>query len=141
KLDAAVEHATNLGGSRVEVAYRIEVDRAWNREYIRVLDHRHLAEADAGLRDRFGCDQADMGLPRVEHLDHLAGRRLVDVDFEPGCGAAAARERVRHQRLDHRVEAGDADNGAFAGAEFAHPRFRLIDLLEHALRMPQQQLA
>src|SRR5437667_149292 len=57
KLDAAVEHATNLGGSRVEVAYRIEVDRAWNREYIRVLDHRHLAEADAGLRDRFGCDQ------------------------------------------------------------------------------------
>src|SRR5207247_6709511 len=60
ELDAAVEHATNLGGSRVEVAYRVEVDRAWNGEYVRVLDDRQLAEADAGLRHRLGRYQAAM---------------------------------------------------------------------------------
>ncbi len=55
--------------------------------------------------------------------------------------AAAALERGRQERLDHRVDAGDTDDGAPAGGERAQPRFRLADLLEHALRMTQQDPA
>ncbi len=78
-----------------------------------------------------------MDLTRVEHLQHLARSHLLDVDLQAGA-AAAAHQRVGQQRLDHRVEPGDADDRPLTGGEFPQPRFRLVDLPQDVLRMSQQ---
>src|SRR3981081_3473357 len=93
ELDATVEDASDLGRSGGHGDEGIEVDRAWNRKHVRILDDRYLPEADAGLSDRTGRNEADVDLPRVEHLEHLARCGLLDVDFKPA-GAAAAHERI-----------------------------------------------
>ncbi len=82
-----------------------------------------------------------MRLTRIQHLDHLAGRSLMDVDLDAGREAAAALQSIRYDCLDHRIEPGDADHGALAGRELAQAGFRLVDPLDHALGMVQQQAA
>ena len=74
-----------------------------------------------------------MGLARIEHLDDFARRRLVDVDFETGGRTATPPKRVGNDRLEDRIEAGDANDGALAGAELAQSGFGFVDLPDHAL--------
>src|ERR1700730_15656803 len=93
ELDATVEYATDICRSGAQVHNCTEVDRARNRKYIRILDDRYLPKADARLRNRIGRNETDVDLPRVEHLEHLTRRGLLDVDFQAGSATAAAHER------------------------------------------------
>ena len=140
ELDAPVEHVAGLLRQSVEGARLAELERARHREHIGVVDHGDLAEADARLGDGVRCDQADIGLARVQHFQHFRRRRLVDVDLDVGAGGGAAVERVGQHRLDHRVETSDADDRT-RGAEAGEIGLRLLDLLEHALGMAHQHLA
>src|ERR1700692_2457781 len=56
------------------------------------------------------------GLPRIEHLQHMGWRRFVNVDLDLGVRRGAAVERIGQHRFDHRVDAGNANDGALAGA-------------------------
>jgi hypothetical protein len=82
------------------------------------------------------ANEADMDLPRVEHFQHLARGGLLNVNFQPR-GGLAVHERIRNQGLDDGVKPCDADNGPLAAGEFAHLRFRFVDLPENVLRVPQ----
>src|SRR5882672_12382958 len=49
ELDAVVEHAHDVDGRVIKAWKGAEIDRARNREHIRIIDDRDLPEADARL--------------------------------------------------------------------------------------------
>src|SRR5262245_26817573 len=108
ELDAVVEHAHDVSGRLVEACKRAKVDRARNREYIRIIDDRDLPKADAGLRHRALGDQADMRLPRIEHIDDLARRSLMDVELDAGTRPPETRHGTRTDGLDRGLWPGYA---------------------------------
>jgi hypothetical protein len=48
ELNTSVQDVSDIRGSGIDVLQNLEIERAWDREYIRVLDDRYLPEADAG---------------------------------------------------------------------------------------------
>ena len=118
ELDAAVEELRGVVGGRIQALDGAQAKRLRHREHIGILDDRNLPEPDARLRDQIRGDQPDVGLPRIQHFQHLGGGSLMDIDLEARARTAATPDRIRQQRLDDRIEAGDADDRALAGAEF-----------------------
>src|SRR5215472_9284627 len=49
ELNAPVQDVGDIRGSGIDILQSLEIDRTWDREYIRVLDDRYLPEADARL--------------------------------------------------------------------------------------------
>src|SRR5207302_10755621 len=88
ELHATVEYASGIDGGRAHVRHCGELDRARNRKYVGVFDDWYLPKADARLRNRVGRNEADVDLPRVEHFEHFARRRFLNVDLQAERAAA-----------------------------------------------------
>ena len=90
------------------------------------------------MRHRIGSNEPDIHLPRVQQIQHLGWRHLVNVELDFGKLGAEALDSERHDFADDRIQPSKPDNAACSRREFLKRALRLVHLVQDDLGAPQE---
>lgn len=85
ELDRTVEDGGIIGAQFTRwIGNAVQMQPLGDDEHIRILNDRHLHEADTRLGRGIGGQQADTDAPAIEHFEHVGGGAFLNIEIDLG---------------------------------------------------------